>query len=73
MLTFSVRRSSPPLPPVLTLFATLVFGLMLGPAGVLLAAPLTVVLLVAINALYLEGVLGEKPVWPSDREQKPES
>lgn len=73
LITPLVQAEAVELPPVLTLFATLVFGLMLGPAGVLLAAPLTVVLLVAINALYLEGVLGEKPVWPSDREQKPES
>ena len=39
---------------MLTLFATLIFGLLLGPVVVLLAAPLTVVTLVLINALYLE-------------------
>ncbi len=53
------------MPSVLTLFATLVFGLPLGPVGVLLAAPLAVVLLVAVNALYIEGILGERGVWPS--------
>jgi len=53
------------LPPVLTLFATLVFGLLLGPVGVLLAAPLAVVLLVSVNALYIEGILGERRAWPS--------
>jgi len=67
LITPLVQAEAVELPPVLTLFATVVFGLLLGPIGVLLAAPLTVVLLVGVNALYLEGVLGEKPAWPSDR------
>ena len=60
-----VQAEAVELPPVLTLFATLVFGPLMGPVGVLLAAPLAVVLLVAVNALYIEGVLGERRVWPS--------
>ena len=52
------------LPAVLTLFATLVFGVLLGPVGVLLAAPLTVVILIMVNAFYLEDVLGERRTWP---------
>jgi predicted PurR-regulated permease PerM len=52
------------LPPVVTLFAALIFGLLFGPIGVLLAAPLTVVLLVAVNCLYIEHVLGDRRVWP---------
>jgi len=60
-----VQAEAVQLPPVLTLFAALVFGLLLGPIGVLLAAPLAVVLLVAVNALYFEGILGERRVWPS--------
>lgn len=60
-----VQAEAVELPPVLTLFATLVFGLLLGPVGVLMAAPLTVVLLVAVNALYIEEMLGERRVWPS--------
>ncbi|HWI29738.1 MAG TPA: AI-2E family transporter [Stellaceae bacterium] len=53
------------LPPVLTVFAALVFGLLLGPIGVLLAAPLTIVLLVAVNCFYLEDGLGEQRIWPA--------
>jgi predicted PurR-regulated permease PerM len=67
LVTPLVQAEAVELPPVLTLFATLVFGLLLGPVGVLLAAPLTVVLLVVINALYLEDVLGEERAWPSVR------
>jgi len=65
LITPLVQAEAVELPPVLTLFATLVFGLLLGPVGVLLAAPLAIVLLVAVNALYIEGILGERRVWPS--------
>jgi hypothetical protein len=65
LITPLVQAEAVELPPVLTLFATLVFGLLLGPVGVLLAAPHAVVLLVAINMLYIEGVLGKRRVWPS--------
>jgi predicted PurR-regulated permease PerM len=67
LVTPLVQAEAVELPPVLTLFATLAFGLVLGPVGVLLAAPLTVVILVVINALYLEDVLGEPRAWPSVR------
>lgn len=65
LITPLVQAESVELPPVLTLFAALVFGLLLGPVGVLLAAPLAVVLLVAVNTLYIEGILGERRLWPS--------
>lgn len=68
IITPLVQAEAVELPPVLTLFATLVFGLLLGPVGVLLAAPLAVVLLVAVNVLYIEGILGERRVWPSAHE-----
>jgi predicted PurR-regulated permease PerM len=62
-----VQAEAVELPPVMTIFAALVFTILLGPAGVLLAAPLMVVLLVAINMLYIEDVLGERRAWPSPR------
>ncbi|HYM02659.1 MAG TPA: AI-2E family transporter [Stellaceae bacterium] len=64
LITPLVQAEVVKLPPVMTLFATLAFGVLLGPVGVLLAAPLTVILLVAVNALYLEDVLGEPRAWP---------
>lgn len=65
IITPLVQAEAVELPPGLTLFATLVFGLLLGPVGVLLAAPLAVVLLVLVNALYVEGILGERRARPS--------
>lgn len=41
------------LPPALTVFGIIAAGILLGPAGVLLATPLTVILLVLVRRLYL--------------------
>ena len=71
LLTPLVQAEAIELPPVLTIFATLVFGLLLGPIGVLLAAPLTVVFLVAINTLYVEDTLGEQRAWPPSTPERP--
>jgi predicted PurR-regulated permease PerM len=48
------------LPPVLTLFGTLVAGLLFGVPGVLLATPLAVATVIAIQIVYVEGVLGKR-------------
>lgn len=49
------------LPPVVTIFATLAFGLIYGPMGVIVASPLVLVIMVAIRIFYLEDRLGEAP------------
>jgi predicted PurR-regulated permease PerM len=48
------------LPPVLTLFATVVAGFLFGLLGVLFATPLAVMTVVAVQVLYVEGMLGKK-------------
>ena len=68
LITPIIQAEVVELPPILTLFATLVFGLLLGPIGVLLAAPLAVVILVIVNTFYLEDTLGEKRSWPATRD-----
>lgn len=65
LITPLVQAEAVELPPVLTIFAAFGFGLVLGPVGVLLSAPLTVTLLVAVNALYIEDALGERRSWPT--------
>lgn len=66
-VTPMVQAEAVELPPVMTIFAALVFTILLGPAGVLLAAPLMVVALVAVNMLYIEDTLAERRAWPSPR------
>lgn len=64
LITPLVQAEVVRLPPVLTIFAAVIFGLLLGPIGLLLAAPLTIVLLVIVNCLYIEDELGDRRVWP---------
>lgn len=47
------------LAPALTLFSILLFGLLFGVPGLLLAAPLTVLCVVIVKKVYMEAILGE--------------
>lgn len=58
-ITPYVQDEAVDVPPVLSIFSTLVFAVLLGPLGVLLAGPLTVVALVSVEGLYVEDLLGE--------------
>ncbi|WP_342642164.1 AI-2E family transporter [Rhodoligotrophos ferricapiens] len=61
-----VQRRAVDLPPALTLFALLAFGVLFGPLGVLLATPLTVVCFVMIKQLYLRDTLEERVKIPGE-------
>jgi hypothetical protein len=63
-ITPYVQDEAVDVPPVLSIFSTLVFAVLLGPLGVLLAGPLTVVALVGVEGLYVEDVLGEQAPAP---------
>ncbi|MFD2239194.1 AI-2E family transporter [Aureimonas populi] len=52
------QRWATSLPPALTLSVQLIFGLIFGLAGFILAVPLMAVLMVVIRMLYVEDVLG---------------
>jgi predicted PurR-regulated permease PerM len=59
ILTPLVDRTSVELPPVLTIAAQLLLGLMFGFVGLLLASPLTAAGMVVVKMLYVEDVLGD--------------
>lgn len=48
-----IQRKVVAVPPALTLFSVLAFGLLFGPLGVILATPLAVTVLVLVRRLYL--------------------
>ena len=48
------QRQTVALPPVITLFAILIFAALFGPLGVLLATPLAVVLFAVVKGVYLD-------------------
>ncbi|WP_210528516.1 AI-2E family transporter [Rubellimicrobium arenae] len=54
------------LPPVLTIFAVLSFGVLFGPLGLILATPLAVVCLVLVKKLWMCEVLHEKVSVPGE-------
>ncbi|MEO6005632.1 MAG: AI-2E family transporter, partial [Opitutus sp.] len=49
------------LPPAIAILAIVALGLLFGVMGVLFAMPLTVVLVVLVKKLYVEGALEGKP------------
>jgi len=57
-----VQKRTVALPPALTITAQVLFGVLLGGAGVVLATPLTAAALVLVRTLYVEGVEGDGPV-----------
>lgn len=60
-----IQKKAVNVPPAMLLFAVFAFGLLFGFLGVLLAAPLTVVLFVLVRGLYVETILG-KPLNQAD-------
>ncbi|NHF71735.1 AI-2E family transporter [Paracoccus xiamenensis] len=54
-----IQRRAAGLPPVMTIFGVIAFGVLFGLAGLLVAAPLMVVAMVLVQRLYIEGVLGD--------------
>lgn len=59
-----VQRAMVSLPPVLTLFAVIAFGIIFGPLGVVFATPLTVAALVWVKMLYIQDGLGSETKIP---------
>lgn len=55
LITPLIQRSAVSMPPALLLVAQLVMGVL----GLLVAAPLTLVVLVLVETLYIQDVLGE--------------
>jgi len=61
-ITPFVQAEATALPPVLSLLSIVAFGLLLGPSSVLVAAPLTLFLMVVVELLYVEEALRQNPI-----------
>ncbi len=55
-----VNRRSVELPPALTISAQVILGVLVGGMGVVLAGPLTAMLIVIVRMLYVEDTLGKE-------------
>jgi len=58
LITPLVQRQAAHLPPAIAIVATVAFGVLIGPLGVVFATPLAVALMVWIRCFYVEDVLG---------------
>ena len=65
VITPLVQRKAIALPPAFVLGSELLMGLLLGGAGLAFATPLVGVVLVLVNMLYIQDVLGEQGSLPS--------
>jgi len=66
LITPLVQRQAVSLPPAITLFAVVAFGLLFGPLGILFATPLAVVAFVAVKKLWVRDALGEPTEVPGE-------
>ncbi|WP_297295160.1 AI-2E family transporter [uncultured Methylovirgula sp.] len=63
-ITPLVQAEATSLPPVLSLLSTVACSMLFGVSAVFLAAPLTLLLLVVVEVIYMEGMLGDTPDLP---------
>ena len=70
MITPMIQHRMVSLPPVVTIFAILCFGLLFGPLGLVPAAPLAVVTYVLVTRLYIRELLEEPAKVPGEKEAK---
>jgi predicted PurR-regulated permease PerM len=66
LITPIVHQRAVDLPPALTMFAILAFGVLFGPLGILLATPLAVVGYVLVNRLWIAEALDEPVDLPGE-------
>jgi predicted PurR-regulated permease PerM len=66
VITPLVQKRAVSMPPVLALFAIVMFGLVFGLLGVFLAVPLAVALLVLVKKLWVRRTLGEETSVPGE-------
>jgi predicted PurR-regulated permease PerM len=70
LITPLVQRRAVEMPPALTILSQVLMGLLLGPLGVILAAPLTAAAIVVVKLLYVQDTLGTKVPVPGPEARK---
>jgi predicted PurR-regulated permease PerM len=71
LVTPLIERETVELPPVLTIVSQLALAILFGAVGLILATPILAVVMVLVQTLYIQDVLGDKPDnLPADNQQK---
>jgi predicted PurR-regulated permease PerM len=60
VVTPLIERETVELPPALTIVAQLALSVLIGGLGLVLATPILAVIMVLVQAVYIEDVLGDK-------------
>jgi predicted PurR-regulated permease PerM len=71
VITPFFQKRAVELPPALIVIAQMLFALMLGPIGLILATPILAAVLVLLRMIYIEDILGDKPATPTPKEKSP--
>jgi predicted PurR-regulated permease PerM len=58
LLVPMLQKRAVKLPPVVALFATVIFGVLFGVVGLIFAVPLIVVVMIAVQEIYVKDILG---------------
>lgn len=54
-----IQKWSVDLPPALAILSLVIFGVLFGVPGIIVAAPLMIVVMILVHKLYVEGILGD--------------
>jgi predicted PurR-regulated permease PerM len=61
LVTPLIERRTVELPPVLTIFAQLALTILVGAVGLILATPILAVVMVLVQTIYIQDILGDEP------------
>ncbi len=73
LVTPMIERRTVELPPVLTIAAQLALTIMVGAVGLILATPILAVVIVLVQTLYIQDVLGDKDVEVEEKTETKET
>ena len=68
VVTPMIERRTVELPPALTIIAQLALGILLGAVGLILATPLVAVIMVLVQMVYIQDVLGDRDVEAEEKD-----
>lgn len=73
LVTPMIERRTVELPPALTIITQLALGVLIGGLGLVLATPLLAVVMVLVQMVYIEDVLGDRKTEVNEKQEEKES
>ena len=73
LITPMIERETVELPPALTIISQLALGVLIGGLGLVLATPLLAVIMVLVQMVYIQDVLGDKDTEVNEKNEEPQN